>query len=154
MNICSKLYLETTYRVDPEPRADAVVARARGQLSRHLELRVQIPHAGLVHTEDSEVVRLDVIPAGLVRDCERTSLDVILAVGVELRRRLTWTGPVATISCVPSDTFVGMTCRDSRLRETHPWEEAYHEVAPLSQDSSALMEPPAGSSTKAPSFGG
>ena len=69
--------------MDPEPRADTATRWARGHPLWDLEVREAVPHAGLVDTEDGEVLRLDVRDVGLVRDRERAALEVVEASGVD-----------------------------------------------------------------------
>lgn len=69
--------------MDPEPRADAFAVRALRHFRRDLEARVHIPHAGLVHAEYGEVLRLDLRGVRLVRDRQRAATDIVYAIGVE-----------------------------------------------------------------------
>ena len=138
--------------MNPVERAVAAAVGARREL-RDLELGVEPPDAGLVNGEDDEVVRLEVVDVGLVRDGERAALHVALARGVERRALCTGAGPVASVACITTSFDLDEAVSQTEER-AHPWEELYQLVAPLSQESSVLILPPAGSSKKSPSLGG
>ena len=46
--------------MDPVPRADALTVRAWGHVRRDFEVRIQMPHARMVHAEYGQVVRRDI----------------------------------------------------------------------------------------------
>ena len=62
--------------MDSVERAVAAAVGARREL-RDLELGVEPPDAGLVNGKDDEVVWLEVVDVGLVRDGERAALQLV-----------------------------------------------------------------------------
>jgi hypothetical protein len=83
--------------VYPEPRANTPAFRALRHLRRDLEVRVQIPHARLVHAEYGDVLRLDLCDVRVVRDAQRATAEIVDAVGVEFRRGLARTRIVRVV---------------------------------------------------------
>lgn len=91
------LFATTVRRMNPKPRADATALRTGRHPSRDLEVREAVPHAGLVDTEDGEVLWLDVGDVRLVCDRECASLEIVKTSGVVLRRRRAGTRVVAIL---------------------------------------------------------
>jgi len=77
--------------VYPEPRANTPAFRALRHLRWDLEVRVQRPHARLVHAEYSDVLRFDLCDVRVVCDAQRAAAEIVDAVGVEFRRGLAGT---------------------------------------------------------------
>lgn len=90
------------YGVNPEPGTVASALWAGGQL-RHREFGVEVPDAGLINREDREVLGLESIHVGLVRDSERAALDIILASRVEGGKGGAGAGGVAAVPNVPAN---------------------------------------------------
>ena len=55
------LFGTRVWLVYPVPCADAFAVRARGHIRRDLEMRVEVPHACVLHAEYHKVLRLDII---------------------------------------------------------------------------------------------
>lgn len=88
-----------TYRMDPEPGAVAAALRALREVG-DVEGGVLVPNTGVVDGENGEVVGLDIVHVGLVRDSKRTTLHVVDAGGVEGRSRGADTGRVTAVADV------------------------------------------------------
>ena len=107
------------YGMDPEPGAVASALGARGQIG-DLELGVEIPDAGLVDGEDSEVVGLQGVHVGLVSDGQRTALHVVFASGMESRGLSPWAGPVAAVADITTNSGHLRCVYTECAMETHP----------------------------------
>lgn len=83
--------------MDPEPRAVAAALWARREAG-YVEGGVLVPNAGVVDGENGEVVGLDVVHVGLVRDSKRTALHVVDAGGVVGRSRGADAGRVTAVA--------------------------------------------------------
>ena len=105
--------------MDPEPSAVASALGARGQIG-DLELGVEIPDAGLVDGEDSEVVGLQGVHVGLVSDGQRTALHVVFAGGVECSRLSPWARPVAAVADITTNSGHLRCVYTECAMETHP----------------------------------
>lgn len=70
--------------MDPEPRANAPALGARRHVRRDRKVREAIPHTRVVHAEHRKVLGLDRVHVALVRDRERTALEVVRALRVVL----------------------------------------------------------------------
>ena len=92
--------------VYPEPRAGALVIRARGHIRRDLEIGVKAPDARLVHAEYDEVLRLYIIGIRFVGYGQRTTTEVVNSVSMKLSRRLsrTWVIRVIGVLLVAAGT--------------------------------------------------
>ena len=76
--------------MNPEPRADAPASRARRHPLWNLEVREAIPNARVIHTEYSEVLRLNLSNITLVRNAQRTAVEVIDASGMVFAHGASW----------------------------------------------------------------
>lgn len=74
--------------MNPEPSAGTPFLRTRRHRRRDLEIRMQRPHARLIHAKDSEILWLHLRRVGLVRDREGAAAQVVDTCGVELGERL------------------------------------------------------------------
>ena len=103
--------------MNPEPSTDASTGRARRHSRRDLEVGEASPDTSLVDAEHCEVLGLDLCDIALVRDCERTSLQVIevhcvhRAAGKAPVGRWAWVVPLAYVAAlrrceVRRETFV------------------------------------------------
>ena len=72
--------------MNPKPGADATASRAWRHSSWNLEVRKASPDAGLVHTEHSKILRLNLVHVALVGNGKGTSLEIVGAVRVVCRR--------------------------------------------------------------------
>lgn len=88
--------------MDPEPRTDAPALGARRHLLRDSKVREPVPHTRMVHTEHRKVPGLHLGDVALVRDRERTALEVVRALRVVLRRGRARAGVVALLDVAPA----------------------------------------------------
>jgi len=65
--------------VNPEERADTTALRTRRHTLRNLKVREPGPHTGLVNTENRKVLRLNSPNIALVRNGQRTALEIVQA---------------------------------------------------------------------------
>lgn len=76
------LFTATILRMDPKPSTDTATLRTRRHAFRDLEVREPMEDASLIHTEHSEIFRLDLVHIALVSDGQGAAFEIVWAVGM------------------------------------------------------------------------